>query len=273
VAGGAAIVQRLSAETLEGVDLAFVFGGDAQARLALAALPPGARAVVFTRDPAAQGPPRVDGVNLPESFDEPVVVSPHPGAVMLALLLHPLRPLGLARAEATLLQPVSVLPAESLDQLFEQARGLLTFSKVPASVHWQRQLAFNLQAAEETGARVREELAAVLAGGPAVTATVVQAGVFHGFGASVHLAFSPDPGPEAIRDALEAAPRLSWADQEGLGPVDVAGGDEVLLGPLRADGEPAGSDSAGSYWVWAVMDNLTRGGASNALAIAEALLG
>ena len=269
VAGGAAIVQRLSAETLEGVDLAFLFGGEAESRRALAELPPGARAVVFAPDHAASGPPRVAGVNLPDTLDEPVVRSPHPGAVLLALLLHPLRPLGLARAEATLLQPVSVFPAESLDQLFEQARGLLTFSKVPESVHWQRQLAFNLQSAEETGIRVREDLAAVLGGGPAVTATVVQAGVFHGFGASVHLAFSPDPGQDAIRDALESAPRVRWADdQEGLGPVDVAGGDEVLLGALRADGEPAGS-----YWAWAVMDNLTRGGASNALAIAEALLG
>lgn len=268
VAGGAAIVQRLSAETLEGVDLAFLFGGEAATRRALEAMPPGARAVVFAPDPSVAGPPRVAGVNLPESLDEPVVLSPHPGAVLLALLLHPLRSLGLARADATLLQPVSVFPAESLDQLFEQARGLLTFSKVPASAHWQRQLAFNLQPAEEAGARVRDELAAVLAGGPPVTAAVVQAGVFHGFAASVHLTFSPDPGAEAIRDALEAAPGLAWADQEGLGPVDVAGGNDLLLGPLRADGGPSGS-----YWVWAVMDNLTRGGASNALAIAEALLG
>jgi aspartate-semialdehyde dehydrogenase len=214
----------------------------------------------------------VAGVNLPDRLDEAIVLSPHPGAVLLSLVLQPLLPLGLARAEATLLQPISVFPAESLDQLFEQARGLLAFQKQPESVHWRRQLAFNLQSAEEgdagAGARLREEVAAVLGGRAEVTAALVQAGVFHGFGASIHLAFAPDPGIEAVRDALAEGPRLRWADQEALGPVDVAGGDEVLLGPLRADRQPGGS-----YWLWAVMDNLTRGGASNALAIAEALLG
>ena len=269
VAGGAAVVQRLSAETLEGVDLAFLCGRAPEIRRALAELPAGARAVVLSPDPVpGLGEPYVAGVNLPERPEGSVVVSPHPGAVLLALLLHPLLPLGLSRAEATLLQPISVFPSESLDQLFAQARGLLTFQKTPESSHWRRQIAFNLQAAEGDGARVRAEAAGVLGGGAAVTAAVVQAGVFHGFAASVHLAFPSDPGSAAVRDALEAAPFVRWTDQEGVGPVDVAGGDEVLLGALLPDGE-----STGSYWVWAVMDNLTRGGASNAVALAEALLG
>jgi len=54
-------------------------------------------------------------------------------------------------------------------------------------------------------------------------------------------------------------------DEDPLGPIDAAATDDVLLGHLR-------SESPGSYWLWSVMDNLTRGGASNAIAIAEALL-
>jgi aspartate-semialdehyde dehydrogenase len=105
-----------------------------------------------------------------------------------------------------------------------------------------------------------------------VATQVVQAGVFHSYSASVHVAFAPAPagvpGLEAVREALSAAPWLRWADQEPLGPVDAAGAEEVLLGPLRPDGA-----RPGAFWLWSVMDNLTRGGASNAVALAEALLG
>ncbi|HET9766539.1 MAG TPA: aspartate-semialdehyde dehydrogenase, partial [Thermoanaerobaculia bacterium] len=99
-----------------------------------------------------------------------------------------------------------------------------------------------------------------------VSAQVLQAGVFHGFAASVHLAFEPDPGVAALRDAYADRPYLRWADNDApLGPIDAASTDDVLLGHLRPDGP-------GSYWLWSVMDNLTRGGATNAIAIAEALL-
>src|SRR5205814_142612 len=114
-------------------------------RQALATAPAAARAVILSPDAAlADGPPLVAGVNLPAKGPiGPVVVSPQPGTVFLAHLLHPLAGLGLRRAEATLLQPVSVFTPEALDQLFEQARSMLTFQKVPEATHWQRQLAFN----------------------------------------------------------------------------------------------------------------------------------
>ncbi len=51
------------------------------------------------------------------------------------------------------------------------------------------------------------------------------------------------------------------------GPIAAAGSNRVLLGPVAAaDGRP------GRYWLRAVMDNLTRGGAVNALEIAAAVL-
>jgi aspartate-semialdehyde dehydrogenase len=51
-----------------------------------------------------------------------------------------------------------------------------------------------------------------------------------------------------------------------LGPIDAAASDKVLFGTVRKD------EAAGGLWLWAVMDNLTRGGALNAIEIAEALL-
>jgi aspartate-semialdehyde dehydrogenase len=262
------VVQLLTPESLEGVDLMFLCGPIAESRKALAEAPAGTRAVILSLDATlGDGPPLVAGVNLGATADERVAVSPHPGAVLLAYLLDPVRLLGLRRAEATLLQPVSVFTTEALDVLFEQARALLTFQKPRESPFWQRQLAFNTLATEGTANALREQVEAVLGDGVAVSAQLVQSGVFHGFSASVHLAFDPDPGANALREAYDDRPALRWADEEPLGPVDAAAADEVLLGHARAD-----ERRPGEYWLWAVMDNLTRGGATNAIAIAAAML-
>lgn len=264
--GGAAMVQRFDPDDLDGVDLLFLCGPAAESRKVLAALPESKPAVLLSLDATPDdAAPIVAGINLEEGFRGPRALSPHPAAVLLAHLLHPLRQHGLRRAEATLLQPVSVFSAEALDKLFEQARSLLTFQPVVDSPHWPRQLAFNVLATEDVAANVRDETQAILGEAVQVSAQLLQAGVFHGFAASVHLAFDPDPGAEALRAAYADRPHLRWADEEPLGPVDAASTDDVLLGHLRPE-------ARGSYWLWSVMDNLTRGGASNAIAIAEALL-
>ncbi|HXT51227.1 MAG TPA: Asd/ArgC dimerization domain-containing protein [Thermoanaerobaculia bacterium] len=264
-AGAAALVQRFSADDLDGVDVLFLCGPAAESRKALADLPARTPAILMSLDATPDdAPPVVAGINLDESIAGNVL-SPHPAAILLAHLLHPLREHGLQRAEATLLQPVSIFPAEALDQLFEQARSLLTFQPVVDSPHWPRQLAFNVVATESTADNVRAEVEAVLGSDVAISAQILQAGIFHGFAASVHLAFDPDPGATTLRDAYTNRPFIRWADEDPLGPLDAASTDDVLLGHLRPDGP-------GSYWLWSVMDNLTRGGATNAVAIAEALL-
>jgi len=266
--GSAAMVQRFAPEAVEDVDILFLCGPAAESRRVLEAVP-GARAVILSPDAEVRdAPPYVAGVNLPpHEAVEPVVLSPQPGAILLAHVLHPLQQLGLRRAEATLLQPVSVFPGEALDQLFEQARNLLTFQPVGESAHWQRQLAFNLLPTDVAGDALREQVEAVLADGAAITAQVLQAGVFHSFAGSLHVTLEPDPGLERIREAYAERPGLRWAEEEPLGPVDAAAAEDVLIGHVRSD-----RGRGGSYWLWAVMDNLTRGGASNAIALAEAVL-
>ena len=264
--GGAAVVQRFDPEELGGVDVLFLCGPAAASREVLRALPASKPAVLLSLDATPEdAPPVVAGVNLDDGLRGPVALSPHPAAILLAHVLHPLRAHGLRRAEATLLQPASVFSTEALDQLFEQARNLLTFQPPVESAYWPRQLAFNVLATEDVAANIRSETQAVLGDAVQISAQLLQAGVFHGFSASVHLAFDPDAGAEALRAAYADRPHLRWADGEPLGPIDAAATDDVLLGHLRAE-------SPGSYWLWSVMDNLTRGGASNAIAIAEALL-
>lgn len=264
--GAAAVVGRFSADELDGVDVVFLCGPAAESRKALAAVPAEKPAILLSLDATPDdAPPVVAGINL-EAGIGPRALSPHPAAILLVHLLHPLREHGLLRAEATLLQPASVFSVEALDQLFEQARNLLTFQPAVDSPHWPRQLAFNVLATEDVAANVRTETRALLGESVEISVQVLQAGVFHGFAASVHLAFEPDPGVDALRAAYADRPYLRWADDDSpLGPIDAAATDDVLLGHLRPD-------RPGSYWLWSVMDNLTRGGATNAVAIAETLL-
>jgi aspartate-semialdehyde dehydrogenase len=69
---------------------------------------------------------------------------------------------------------------------------------------------------------------------------------------------------QAIRKALAGNPHIETAeDPKHLGPIDSAASDKVLVGAIRKAPDRG-------FWLWAVMDNLTRGGALNALEIAEA---
>ena len=98
-----------------------------------------------------------------------------------------------------------------------------------------------------------------------------QAAVFHSFTASVLVDFDRDPGDEQVAAAFAAHPlieALDAGDRRAPVPTAAAGSKQVLLGPVT----PAGG-RPGRYWIRAVMDNLTRGGAVNALEIAAAVLG
>jgi aspartate-semialdehyde dehydrogenase len=268
---GAALVRPLSAEQLAGVDLVFLCEGydaaDPAWRLAAA----GTTTVVISPEQSpAGGVPVVAGVNLEAAAAGGLLVSPHPAVVLLALLLDPLRPLGLADATAWLVQPATMHGRRGLDELMEQTRALLAFSDDRPTEVFGDQLTFNLLPTGTDPAPLAAQVADLLGGSPTPAIEVVQGGVFHGFTASLLVGFAEDPGAGAIAAALAARPQIEPHDPQagpGPGPILAAGSDKVLLGPVApATGAP------GRYWLRAVMDNLTRGGAVNAIEIAAAVL-
>ena len=202
IAGAAALVGRFEPESLAGVAVAFFCGEMADNRPLLAELPEETTAIVLSYDATVEdGLPIVAGVNTAEAHGGRVLLSPHPGAVLLAHLLHPLRRLALAEAVATLIQPASMRDDAGLEELFEQTRQIIAMTRR-----------------------------------------------------------TPTP-------VFAAHPLLEQADKpRHLGPVDAAASDKVLLGAVRKD------EATGGFWLWAAMDNLTRGGALNAIEIAEAVV-
>ncbi len=272
--GSATFVNTLTPESLDGIDIVLLPAEKAAGHDLISEFPSRATVLVVAPDYRLKGAvPLVDGVNLtggklPESaLGSRLLVSPHPAAIVLSLLLRPLLPLGLERADGLLMLPSSMKGQAGLDELLEQSRRILSFQSNPPQEVFGHQLAFNLLPTAETPDILLGDVATVLGAAPRLSLHLTQASVFHGCTLALHLSFDSDLAAEAVREAMVGKPFLSFSEARHLGPIDSAGRDDIQISSLAADG----SGSAGTFWLVAVFDNLTRGGAKNAVAIVEAL--
>ncbi len=271
-AGAAALVARAEPAAIAAADAVVVCRQTALYRELLAARPAGTTAVLL--DPDADEPeavPVVAGVNLAAAAPGRLLASPHPAVVLLAHLLAPLAAAGgVERAVVTLVQPASLFGRAGLDELFAQAGRLIALQKQEPSELFGRQLAFNLYPAPRPPARLTALVRDVLGAAELpLAARVLQGAVFHGFAALVHVHLAGDPPAAEVRGRLGGHPLIELGDAAAdggdlLGPIDAAAHDKVRVGPVSDDPD-------GGVWIWAVMDNLTRGGALNALALLEAV--
>ena len=269
-AGAASFVARVEDGAFDGVDLVLFAGSPEDDAGALAHLPESTLTVFASPGSAPAGTPAaVAGFAADAWLGVPRVAVAHPAAVALAHLLHPLRPLGLRRAHATVVLPVSTRGAEGIDLLFEETRALLTFTERKRSRLFPAQIAFNLIPEAEDEAAVEEQVASALATNVDdldISVGLALGGIFHGMAISVAVELSERPGKDELRQTLAQAPTLEKAKEpKRLGSAAAAGEENLLLGTVRSLG-------GGRYRIWAVMDNLVRGCALNALDLAEELL-
>jgi len=269
IAGAAAFVGRLEEESFDGAGLALFCGEVGIDRPALALCPEAVPAIVLSRGAGpAEGAVAVAGVRPEGWLGRTRLVSPHPAAVALAQLLAPLAAFEVRRAVATVVMPVSVAGDAGLDELFEQTRGILAFSGNPKGKLFPAQIAFNLLPSADDAELAAESAREALGCDCPIALELVQGGVFHGLSVALHVELGTRPAAAEIRKRLGRSPGVAVAkDGRKLGPVAAAGEERLLVGEVRATGDEGG------YWIWAVMDNLVRGGAANALALAERLLG
>lgn len=192
-----------------------------------------------------------------------------PAAVALAHLLGPLLGLGLESCAASIVLPSSTKGQEGIDDLLAETRAILAFHPREEKSIFGHQLAFNLLPSPMPGGSIAQTVQEVLGNDqPQVTVQTSLGSVFHSLliGAHVQLAASTDE--ISVREALENSPAIEFAESpETLGPIDAAGSNSLHVGTIEASAAP------GSFWLRAVMDNLTMGGALNAIGIAEAVLG
>jgi aspartate-semialdehyde dehydrogenase len=208
----------------------------------------------------------------------PAIVSAHPAALVLALLLERLQRAGAIRqVSVTVLEPASEYGKPALDELHQQTVSLLSFQSIPTQLY-DVQVAFNTVAAfgenakislAESEARVRRHYA-LLSGGrlPQLSLQLIHAPVFHGHTFSISVEYERQVTLEQIEATL-SAPHMEVV----LGDADAPGnlnsiGDEDIAVRVRFDEE--GLSQSRRVWLWASADNLELS-ALNAVECAQVL--
>ena len=271
------------AVAFDGVDIAFLCGPAAQTpELAERAIESGALVIDVSGVLAALDVPLVvPEVNpdvVADGIGRGVYACPVPGATALSVVLKPLDDAAeLRRVAVTALEPASSAGTSGVDELAQQSRDLLTGASVEPAVFPQR-VAFNLipqvgefGAGSRTGAeweierQTRDILG--LADLPMVV-TCVQVPTFYGQAYSVCVETERPMALEGARALLRDAPGVLLAD-EGCYPTlaDVVGSDATHVGRLRDD-----PTVPNGLVMWIVLDGLRKGGATNAVQIAELAL-
>lgn len=267
-----AIVAPVTAEELSDLDLVFFCGPAAgNAEWIARAAEDDFIAVDLSQPTTAEdGKLAVAGVNLEELLgDDPVLVSPHPVAVPLALILDQLRTVGpIESCVATVVQPASEFEEAGVEELAQQTISVLNIQTVPKAI-FDRQLAFNLYPALERNEElIVTQVRSLIDARTEVALMITQGTIFHGHTFSLFVKLGDEVDVDKITDALRANPALALPEgDQQFGTIDAAGRDEVLIAEIRRD--PA---IRNGVWIWAVCDNLRRSSALNAVLLAEKVL-
>ncbi len=288
-------VAAVRAGSFAGCDIAFFAAGATPARTWLPeARAAGARVIdlspAFREDPgvplvlADLGTWRSPGAARDEGASGTVptlVACPSASSAQLALVLAPLRAAaGLERVGVVTLEAVSGAGQGAVEELEAELRAMLAFQEPPPPSALPHRIAFNavpqVGVFREDGAtdeerRTETELRRMLGDASLrVSATAVRIPLFHAHTQLVNLRTVRELAPEAARASLREAPGVKVLDSPAElvypMPMLAVNDDAVLVGRIRRD---PSQDRALDLVI--VGDNLRRGAALNAIAIARPL--
>ncbi len=280
------VVELLQEDVFHGIDIALFSAGE-KISLQFAPIAARAGAVVIDNSSAFRMNPDVPLV-VPEVNPDAamnhhgIIATPNCSTIQMVVALKPIHDKArIKRVVVTTFQSVSGKGKEAMDELFEQTKSLLSFQEVKAEV-FPHQIAFNCLPHIDTfldNAYTKEEMKMVHEtrkimedSSIGITATTVRVPVYIGHSESVNIETEENLTANEARALLSAAPGIVVYDDPKRNiyplPVDSAGRDEVFVGRIRADESiPNGLN------LWIVADNLRKGAATNAVQIAEILIG
>jgi aspartate-semialdehyde dehydrogenase len=279
-------VQRIEASAFKGVEIAICAAGTAQSK-EFSPMIARAGAVVVDKSNAFRMDPQVPLV-VPEinahaaRSHRGIVASPNCTTIVTVMPLKPLHDAArLRRVVATSYQSVSGAGVKGIEDLRQQT---LAWARGEAMVpkHFAHQIAFNLIPAIDafgadgyTGEEmklVNETRKILEAPDLLVAPTTVRVPVFTCHSVAVNAETDVKVTAERARELFARFPGLKvWddpAEQRYPMPIAVEGQDDCWVGRVRED---LSHPRALSFWV--VGDQLRKGAATNAVQIAELLLG
>ena len=280
------VTEVPSAEIFKGVDIA-LFSAGASASKEWAPVAAAAGAIVIDNSSAfrmEEGIPLVVPEVNPEAiFDRegkaaPIIANPNCSTIQMVVALKPLYDAyGIRRVVVSTYQSVTGKGKAGRDALESELAG-----DIPEEFTHFHQIAFNavpqIDAFTDNG-YTKEEMKMVNETRKIlddqeiqVSPTTVRIPVYGGHGESVNVELKSDYDIEEVRALLAGSPGIVMQDDPSarLYPMPMTSyeRDEVFVGRLRPD-----------YWhprtlnLWVVADNLRKGAATNAVQIAELLVG
>ena len=203
-----------------------------------------------------------------------LIANPHPVTVILSHLFHAvLGEFGLLKAISFILQPVSAFEKSGIDELADQSYALLSSSTLSKKV-FKEQIAFNILSHTEKADRngfssvekqITSEIRRVLSSHDfPFSLSVIQAPVFHTYSIMTYLELERNADIQDLKDIFRKCPFFKFSAPALPSPLSVSGEEKICIGQIKKE-----LSLPGSFWIWAVADNLTRGSALNAFEIAK----
>lgn len=288
VPAGSLVVQEMTPEAFEGVDIAlFSCGSDMSKQMREAVVAAGAVMIdnssAFRMDEDV--PLVVPEVNPEDvALHKGVIANPNCSTIQMVAALKPLHDLSpIKRVVVSTYQAASGAGAPAMAELYDQTREFLDGTPedeltVSAFAH---RIAFNCiphidkflddGSTKEEWKMVAETKKIMGDDGIQVAATCVRVPVLRCHGEAINVEFAGEVTVEAARAALEAAPGVEVMDDTANKvypmPGLLAGTDGTFVGRLRKDPTvPHG------IAFWDVADQIRKGAALNAVQIAQLLL-
>lgn len=282
------IVEELTANSFEGIDIAlFSAGGSRSKEFAAAAVKAGAVVVdnssAFRMD--ADVPLVIPEINAQEikTNKSGIIANPNCSTIIANVPIWPLHKANpIKRMVVSTYQAASGAGHSAMLELENQAREILD-GKEPTCKAFPYQIAFNCFCHnspvgpdgynEEEVKMLKETQKIFDCADIAITCTCVRIPVMRAHCESINLEFTDPITPDEVKDLLSTAPGVTVMDDRENNrfpmPVDASGKDDILVGRIRQD-ESIPEKRGINLWV--AGDQLRKGAALNAVQIAEKLL-
>ncbi|MDQ6824219.1 MAG: aspartate-semialdehyde dehydrogenase [Candidatus Eremiobacteraeota bacterium] len=273
----AKLVRSESESAPSSADLVF-FASSSEVSLVYAQAALQAGAFVIDKSSAFRLNPRVPlvipEVNADAMSGQKLVANPNCASIPLAMTLFPvLREFGLQWMSVSTYQSVSGAGKDALAEMQAQQRGDERIEALPRRIAGNvipENGTFDEDGHSEEERKIAAELKKLM-GCPElrVSATSVRVPVAVGHAAAVSFGTLRAATRQQLQEVLSKAPGIRFlAGANYATPLEVAGTDDVVVGRLRAD-----LAHPGAFTCWVVCDNLRKGAATNAVQIAETVLG
>ena len=219
----------------------------------------------------------VPEINAEElNASDKIIANPNCSTIQMVVALNPLhKKYNIQRIVVSTYQSVTGTGVKAVDQMMNERKGIkgdMAYA-YPIDLNVIPQIdVFTENGYTKEEMKMVNETKKIMDNKIRVTATTVRIPVVGGHSESVNVEFSSDFDLNEVRTILQNAPGVIVVDDiKNLKypmPMDAHDKDEVFVGRLRRD-----ETQANTLNMWIVSDNLRKGAATNAIQIAEYLVG